>query len=186
MATVLSDEKLLKNAEETLQLLKEFAENSKVDSSKVIEDALTVLSKSFDFSDAQKESISKTLGKAKLANVESTSSVKMDEADVFILRGFLIKANIKLDKALVDFDSMKLDLSYLIEKVEEAVKKVSKKIRKEVLQSAIERLSVAKKEINASNLAKEAGIEVVDAEKYLKQLETVNKARANNPKLQTN
>jgi len=74
----------------------------------------------------------------------------------------------------------------LIEKVEEAVKKVSKKIRKEVLQSAIERLSVAKKEINASNLAKEAGIEVVDAEKYLKQLETVNKARANNPKLQTN
>ena len=171
MAIEISNENLIKNCYQTLSILAELKKDSVVDSSKVASDAVASLSKSFDLTDGQKESISKVLNKSKL--VTSTEKLDMDKGDIFLLRGILYKSKIRFDKTLVDFDKDVVDLNYLTDVIKKVKDKAEKAIRKEMLQSAINRLTLAKKAVNAVNLADEAQIEVADAEKYLKQLEVI-------------
>lgn len=181
MAIKISAENLIKNCNQTLSILAELMKDSVVDSSKVVSDAVASLSNSFTFTDAQKEFITKVLNKAPL--VASTEKLDMDIGDIFLLRGLLHKAEIRFDKTRVDFDKNIVDLDYLTGLIKKVKDKAEKAIRKEILQSAINRLTLADKPVNGANLASEAKIELADAEKYLKQLDTVGKARANNPKL---
>lgn len=171
MAIEISNENLIKNCYQTLSILAELKKDSVVDSSKVVSDAVSALLKSFDLTDGQKESIVKVLNKSKL--VASTEKLDMDIGDIFLLRGLLHKSGIRFDKTRVDFDKNLVDLDYLTGVIKKVKDKAEKAIRKEMLQSAINRLTLAKKAVNAANLASEAQIEVADAEKYLKQLEVI-------------
>ncbi len=65
---------------------------------------------------------------------------------------------------------------------EKFVKSVENKKRSETLRNAKEELEKTKKAVNAESLSKAAKVSVEDAAKYLKQLDTVAKARTKNAK----
>ena len=110
--------------------------------------------------------------------------VPIDKEDLMIIETYVVREKIKLDKEKVDFEKGLMDPFYVLAQLEKTQKKLENQIRKEAIQAAITKIELNQEEITAKAISDIAeGISEAEAEKYLKRLEAVNKARANNPKI---
>lgn len=172
---------------ENLKKALELCENVKSpeqDNSKIIEDSLKYLSKTYTLNDKQSLVLSGIL-KRSLKNSVS-EKVNIEKADMLLLEAYCLKAKLSLDKELINFSENKIDLDYLIKTLKSAIRKNETAAKSENFKAALERLRLNDRGVNAESLSAESGVSVEDAMKYLKKLDVLSNARKTNSKFNRN
>lgn len=106
-----------------------------------------------------------------------------DKADSLMLESFIARIGMKVDKDKADFETNSIDPFFLLKAFEKAQKKFMNKVKNDSIKNAIAQLESDNKEVTAQSIAAISNVAESDITKYLKRIDSVNKARENNPKV---
>ncbi|MEV9527051.1 hypothetical protein AB0W38_00470 [Aliarcobacter butzleri] len=114
---------------------------------------------------------------------EEVTITKAHRADMLLLESLILRLDLKVKSDLVDFRKNELNAVKLLDFLRKSEKKFMNQILNDKIKEAINKLEEENKEVNAESISIVANVDIKDCEKYLKKLESVNKARAANPKV---
>lgn len=189
MSRIISDTEMKKYYVDSIEFMERIIKSHDTLYDKTIEDDIkyvaaglfnkeNVAVATYKFSEKDLESIKQIMLRSIDKKVLMTS-----KADMLMIESFVERVNLKIDLDIFNAETKRINPFALLTLFQKSEKKFLNKIKNDYMKEAIASLESEGKVVSAEAIAAISEVSEIEATKYLKRLESVNKARSSNSKV---